>query len=127
MDREADRRTWFQSILVFSIDPKSCTYLWRTIDKKLFLALFFTFLYQCMQSFFKSRFGVLPNLHCFLKSNLENVQNCHQQSRRFTYAHTTKKTFSLHKKWSFILRISSVNVAKFEANYELSLIYWRNP
>ena len=34
---------------------------------------------------------------------------------------------SWHKKWSFPLRISSVNVTKSTGNCELGHIYWRNP
>ena len=33
----------------------------------------------------------------------------------------------LHKKWSFPLRISSVNVTKSAANCGFGHIYWRNP
>ena len=33
---------------------------------------------------------------------------------------------SLHKKWSFPLRISSVNVAKSAGNSGFGHIYWRN-
>ena len=33
---------------------------------------------------------------------------------------------ALHKKWSFPLRISSVNVAKSAGNYGFGHIYWRN-
>ena len=35
--------------------------------------------------------------------------------------------YTLHKKWSFPLRISSVNVTKFAGNYGFGHIYWRNP
>ena len=35
--------------------------------------------------------------------------------------------FTLHKKWSFALRISSVNVTKSAVSCEFSLIYWRIP
>ena len=34
---------------------------------------------------------------------------------------------SLHKKWSFPLRISSVNVTKSAFSCGFGLIYWRNP
>ena len=34
---------------------------------------------------------------------------------------------SLHKKWSFPLRITSVNVTKFAGNRGFGHIYWRNP
>ena len=34
---------------------------------------------------------------------------------------------ALHKKWSFPLRISSVNVTKSEGNCGFGHIYWRNP
>ena len=34
---------------------------------------------------------------------------------------------TLHKKWSFPLRFSSVNVTKFAGNYGFGHIYWRNP
>ena len=33
----------------------------------------------------------------------------------------------LHKKWSFLLRISPVNVTKSAVSYVFSHIYWRNP
>ena len=33
---------------------------------------------------------------------------------------------SLHKKWSFPLRVSSVNVTKFAGNCRFGHIYWRN-
>ena len=33
----------------------------------------------------------------------------------------------LHKKWSFPLRISSVNATKSAGNWEFGHIYWRNP
>ena len=36
-------------------------------------------------------------------------------------------TWTLHKKWSFPLRISSVNVTKSVASCGFSHIYWRNP
>ena len=34
---------------------------------------------------------------------------------------------ALHKKWSFPLRISSVNVIKSEVSFGFANIYWRNP
>ena len=34
---------------------------------------------------------------------------------------------SLHKKWSFLLRISSVNVAKSAVSCGFGHIYWRSP
>ena len=34
---------------------------------------------------------------------------------------------TLHKKWSFALRISSVNVTKSAGNSGFGQIYWRNP
>ena len=34
---------------------------------------------------------------------------------------------SLHKKWSFPLRISSINVTESAVSCEFSHIYWRNP
>ena len=34
---------------------------------------------------------------------------------------------TLHKKWSFPLKISSVNVTKFAGNCSFGQIYWRNP
>ena len=34
---------------------------------------------------------------------------------------------ALHKKWSFPLRISSVNVTKSADNFVYGHIYWRNP
>ena len=34
---------------------------------------------------------------------------------------------SLHKKWSFALRIASLNVTKSAGNRGFGHIYWRNP
>ena len=34
---------------------------------------------------------------------------------------------TLHKKWSFSLRISSVNVTKFKRNCSCGHIYWKSP
>ena len=34
---------------------------------------------------------------------------------------------TLHKKWSFPSRVSSVNVTKSAGNCEFGHIYWRNP
>ena len=34
---------------------------------------------------------------------------------------------ALHKKWSFPLRISSVNMTKFAQNWGVGHIYWKNP
>ena len=42
-------------------------------------------------------------------------------------ARAEKKDYTLHKKWSFPLRISSVNVTKSAGNCEFGHIYWRNP
>ena len=39
----------------------------------------------------------------------------------------TRVTFSLHKKSSFPLRISSVNVTKSAVSWGSGHIYWRNP
>ena len=35
--------------------------------------------------------------------------------------------WQLHRKWSFLLRVSSVNVTKFAGNSGFGNIYWRNP
>ena len=35
--------------------------------------------------------------------------------------------FTLHKKWSFVLTISPLNVAKPTGNYGFGNIYWRHP
>ena len=35
--------------------------------------------------------------------------------------------YALHKKWSFSLKISSVNVTKSAVFFEFGQIYWRNP
>ena len=37
------------------------------------------------------------------------------------------KIHALHKKWSFKLRISSVNVTKYAGNCWFGHIYWINP
>ena len=38
-----------------------------------------------------------------------------------------KKLIALHRKWSFLLRISSVNVTKSAVSCGFGHIYWRNP
>ena len=38
-----------------------------------------------------------------------------------------KRRATLHKKWNFLLRISSVNVTKSAQNCGFGHIYWRNP
>ena len=35
--------------------------------------------------------------------------------------------YPMHKKWSFLLRIPSVNVTKSAGNCGFGHIYWRNP
>ena len=40
---------------------------------------------------------------------------------------STQHVYPLHKKWSFPLRHSSVNVTKPAENCEFGNIYWRNP
>ena len=37
------------------------------------------------------------------------------------------RAFTLHKNWSFLLKISSVNVTKFAVSCRFGHIYWRNP
>ena len=37
------------------------------------------------------------------------------------------KIITLHKKWNFSLRLSSVNVTKSAGNCGFDHIYWRNP
>ena len=46
-------------------------------------------------------------------------ERCHSQNKLFKH--------SLHKKWSFPLRISSVNVTKSAVSCGFDHIYWRNP
>ena len=38
----------------------------------------------------------------------------------------TLSSISLHKKWSFSLRISSINVTKYAVSCRFGHIYWRN-
>ena len=45
-----------------------------------------------------------------------------QREKNYPSSKTT-----LHKKWSFPLRTSSVNVTKFAVSLGFSHIYWRNP
>ena len=45
----------------------------------------------------------------------------------FTFWVLWCKHYLLHKKWSFPLRISSVNVTKSAASSRFNHIYWRNP
>ena len=40
---------------------------------------------------------------------------------------TKRHASTLHKKWNFPLRISSVNVTKSAVSYEFGHIYWINP
>ena len=54
------------------------------------------------------------SLPLFLKSFFVNIRKINS-------------TLSLHKKWSFQMRIPSVNVTRSTGNYEFSHIYRRNP
>ena len=44
----------------------------------------------------------------------------------FPKLQTPKDVVTLHKIWSFPLRISSVNVTKSATSWEFGHIYWRN-
>ena len=60
-----------------------------------------------------------------LDQDVENI--FHQVSTRQNLPRSIKACLFLHKKWSFPLRISSVNVTKSVGNCGFGHIYWRNP
>ena len=62
----------------------------------------------------------VPNSEIFVNDN-KTV------SRRIISKFFQTQMWSLHKKWSFPLRISSVNVTKSAASCGFGHIYWRNP
>ena len=41
-------------------------------------------------------------------------------------SNSSERCITLHKKWSFLLRISSVNMTKFAVSCGFGHIYWRN-
>ena len=59
------------------------------------------------------------------------VQRCIEwvliEKERLKFQVVSFYQLSLHKKWSFPLQISSVNVTKSAGNREFGHIYWRNP
>ena len=90
--------------------------------------------------------GKLKNIHNFFIKNIfinilafSTLSHLQAESRaynkRFYYMlfllllqfHAPIKWLTLHKKWSFPLRISSVNVTKFAWNCGFGHVYWRNP
>ena len=61
----------------------------------------------------------------------ENVNLCSVTTRFISYdlrlVAVAIWQWSLHKKWNFQLKISSVNVAKSAGNCRFGQIYWRSP
>ena len=64
--------------------------------------------------------------------NCNIVNNDYQQDSRIMYTFVPNESFgqlldiSLHKKWSMLLKIFSVNVNKSSVNCRFSHIFWRN-
>ena len=81
-----------------------------------YIFLIFHFLYL----FVYWRLGSL-NLNFFFEASKYTFNNIIRHYFPL-YEHLT-----LHKKWSFPLRISSVNVTKSAASCGFGHIYWRNP
>ena len=55
------------------------------------------------------------------------VAVCDHSDVHMTVFYQEQKIISLHKKWSLLLRIFSVNVTKSAGNCGFGDIYWRNP
>ena len=83
-----------------------------------------------------------PSLHaramrsCYAMSNagqwvtyVKDVRGSPRSASEYTKNNSLSTLISstLHKKWSFPLRISSVNVTKSAGNSGYGHIYWRNP
>ena len=94
--------------------------MWRLLQQN--LTWRFLYLYICFSM----------NCAAFLKKGSEN------RRRGSLYLHNDStpvndhnllsgRNITLHKKWSFPLRISSVNVTKFAVSCRFGHIYWRNP
>ena len=81
-------------------------------------------LHIIMKPFYKNTHGwQLLNLHSNINqaSDTKKITNCVTQRRK------KEKLVILHKKWSFPLRISSVNVTKSAVFCGFGHIYLRNP
>ena len=92
-----------------------------------------------MNEMSRQRFEYLENKKCF-KGERKIAKNClRPDSAPFHWGHNSFEqkfnsevipagnTHQLHKKWSFPLRISPVNVTKYAVSCGFGYIYWRNP
>ena len=82
-------------------------------------------------------FSALDQKHPFLE-NFAQISNCLLKLQKIKLGTSTNSNMqnfkyddgdfvSMYKKWSFPLRISSVNVTKSAGNCGFGHIYWRNP
>ena len=64
----------------------------------------------------------------FLLINMQKTKSAKLQQGLFVFVSLCRfRQVSLHKKWSFQLRISSVNMTKPAVSSGFGHIYWRNP
>ena len=73
----------------------------------------------------------LLKLLCFAELNCKyflknSYKKCYSKNW-YSFKNVAISYPTLHKKWDFPLRISSVNVTKSTGNYGFGRIYWRNP
>ena len=97
--------------MISSFRPKisyKCSALKRSTSKT------FHFSLQCLQSNMKASH--------YIKKCKKCLNSCESWIRFLRPSNVV----SLHKKWSFPLRISSINVTKSTGNCEFGQIYWRN-
>ena len=97
--------------MISSFRPKiscRCSALKRSTSKT------FHFSLQCLQSNMKASH--------YIKKCKKYLNSCESWIRFLR----PNIVVSLHKKWSFPLRISSINVTKSTGNCEFGQIYWRN-
>ena len=77
---------------------------------------------KCVEFFFFHYFF----LFCSLVRN-ENIKGPGFYTLQVSRVFSNFPQVTLHKKWSFSLKISSVNVTKSARNCGFGQIYWRNP
>ena len=75
----------------------------------------------------KNVFSIILHNKLGNKATLLLTQVRNDVRTELTFQTLTREHFTLHKKWSFPLRVLSVNVAKSAVSCGLGYIYWRNP
>ena len=87
----------------------------------------FTFPFECVQRCMMAFRMDAVKLHRDAFKSMSDVHKIYWQHLGLPLALFHLLDFTLHKKWSFSLRISSVNVTKFAVSCGFGHVYWRNP